>query len=430
MIKVAKKLFNNRLFYNTFVMLAGGTIMNAGNYLYHLLMGRFLGPSEYGALASLIAILYLIGIPSGTLNLVVAKMTAQFKGKNEYGKVSRLFSVLNKWIMAISIFIVLIFFLSNSIIASFLKINEVNSITALGVIFALFFLIALNRSIIQGLQKFEFLSVSNIIEMICKLGFGLLAVKLGFGVTGAILAMVLTEFLIYLITVWPLKFSWLTEPVALKIEKTIFLRNLWAPLTIFLALTSLFSIDIILVKHFLPEYEAGLYAALAVMGKVIFLASSAVVLVMYPMIAEAHAKKENYKYLFGYSFIFISIASIVLTSAYYLYPKVWIGLFFGSDYESIAPYLGPFAVFISLYSLINLFVNFFFAITKIIFIPLLILAAASQVIFISIFHQSIYQIITVSIIVSALLLFSLILIFIKEIAEMRYNSKKCDTQKS
>ena len=61
-MKLIKKLINHPLFSGSAIVFVGNMTANVVNYLYHLIMGRMLGPVEYGVLASLYSVLYLVGI--------------------------------------------------------------------------------------------------------------------------------------------------------------------------------------------------------------------------------------------------------------------------------------------------------------------------------------------------------------------------------
>jgi len=66
----------------SFIVFAGSIITSLGAYLFHLSMGRLLGPVDYGILESLISIMYFLGIPVGVLSLVVVKYVAQEKKRH------------------------------------------------------------------------------------------------------------------------------------------------------------------------------------------------------------------------------------------------------------------------------------------------------------------------------------------------------------
>ena len=52
---------------------------------------------------------------------------------------------------------------------------------------------------------------------------------------------------------------------------------------------------LILVKHFFSPHDAGIYAGLSLIGRVIFFFSAPIASVMFPVIVQKYARKENYE---------------------------------------------------------------------------------------------------------------------------------------
>ena len=53
--------------------------VNASNYLFHVVISRLLGPSDYGALAALLAVVLVFSIPLGVIQTAVADKTATLR---------------------------------------------------------------------------------------------------------------------------------------------------------------------------------------------------------------------------------------------------------------------------------------------------------------------------------------------------------------
>jgi len=172
--------------------------------------------------------------------------------------------------------------------------------------------------------------------------------------------------------------------------------------------------DVILVKHFFEPHQAGLYGGLSLIGRVIFYFTNSIPLVMFPLVVKRKAKGENIASLFYLAMFLVTLPSVLITAFYYLLPELSINVFLGKNYLSIIPYLGFFAVFMTIFSILNVCVNFFLSIGKTkVYIPI-IATTIAQVVLIYIFHNSFFQIIGVSLAVSLLLLFYLLITFAKE----------------
>lgn len=410
MKRIKSLIFKNQLLTGSLVMIIGSVFVNAGNYAYHLLMGRMLGPVNYGTLNSLIAIFYLLAIPSVALITVVVKFTTVYKAQNDYRRLYSLFRYFGEKFFLLGIAVLLFFILAKDLIASFLNIRETGAVVLVGSFLLLSLLSTINNGILQGLLNFNFLAANNVFSTLLKVGFGILLVRMGFSVDGAILAVLIAYILPYLISLHPLRFLWQYKPKTIRVERRE-LFNYAVPVTVAaLGMTSLYSTDIILVKHFFPAFEAGLYGALSVVGKIIFFASGTLGIVMFPIISEKFERNKEYHSVLYQAMFLVMISSLLLITVYFLWPKLMIWLLYGSSYLEGASYLGLFAVFISVFSLSNLLVQFFLSVrkTKISFLTLG--AAALQGILIWFFHDSIFQVIWVSLGVTTLL-FALLLLY-------------------
>ena len=148
-------------------MFASFSIVNLGNYFYHLLMGRMLGPADYGVLSSLISLVYFFGVPVGAVGLSVVKYVSVLKSdKNELA--SFYFWLMKKaLVVALAVFAFLL--LLSPLFASLIKLDSpllvivVLSASLMGAF------VAFNLSFFQGLLKFFQHAVINSVLIIAKL---------------------------------------------------------------------------------------------------------------------------------------------------------------------------------------------------------------------------------------------------------------------
>ncbi len=135
---------------------------------------------------------------------------------------------------------------------------------------------------------------------------------------------------------------------------------------------------------------------------------------MFPLIVKRHTNKENFNNLFYIALIIVLIPSVLITVFYFIFPEFTIKLFLGgAGYQSIAPYLGLFGILLTIYSINNVFVNFFLSVKKTLISIVVLFFASAQIILIYIYHDNFSQIVYVSIITSVLLLGSLMLYYLK-----------------
>jgi hypothetical protein len=135
---------------------------------------------------------------------------------------------------------------------------------------------------------------------------------------------------------------------------------------------------------------------------------------MFPLIVKKHAKNENYNNIFKMAIAMVFIPSVFISIFYFLYPNLSISFIVKNEmYQSASGLLGLFGIFITIYSLITLFVYYFLSIKKTnVYVPVL-LAALSQLFLITLYHDSLFIVVIISLSVVLILLTTLIIYYIK-----------------
>lgn len=392
------------------LMIGGAFAAQSGAYLYHLIVGRMLPPSEYGILQSLISFSNIITVPLVMLNMMMVKFVSQFAGYGADGKISYLYHRLTVWFWRILCSGGVVFLLLSGPVLSFLHIPSFGSFVFLDI--ALFFglLQILNRSIIQGISRFVELVIANVLESYGKLLLGIIAVWVGWGSTGAFGAFVLAGAFTYVYTLIVIRKTVTKIEVPAEIGWKRIGKDSLSSFIMTVSMISLFNVDVVLVRHFLPE-DAGLYAALSVLGKIIYFGSAPIANTMLPLVSEAYAKKDGYHRMFLASLFLTVLLAGGISAVFWTFPEVAIRMLIGSKYIMAAPYLPFFSVFLSACALINIVTMFYFGthrMTPILFMPV---AAIAQAGMLWIFHESLIRVITVSLVVTTSLLCVLLLYY-------------------
>jgi len=411
-IKQAKKLFKNPLAKGTLIIFAGNLLINLFNYLFHVLTGRLLGPEKYAVIASLISLFYIISFPSGIINTIVVRKTAILSSKKDFGSIKTIFKFLLKKIALFNLLFLIVFFLLQQPIANFLKIENSFLVFLLALTFAFSLLAVLGGAILQGLLKFLHYSFLNNLSAFLRIVLTVLAIIWGFNTVGVMWGMVLSGLFGFLLSFYFLKFIFAEKDTKHTFHLQSYFSTIWVVIA-FLGMNLLINGDVMLVKHFFPSFEAGLYAALATMGKVVFFASSSVSTVLLPLASKKKETGISSKKELLFSQLVIFLMSLGLVIVYFLKPELVIKIFYGRDYFRVAPYLGLMGIYFLFYNLAYLFLNFFIAVQqkKVLLLPFFF--ALSQVVLIFFFHQTFYQILTIMISMAALLFLSFSLYYLR-----------------
>ena len=400
MKKHLKNLIYHPLFSGSAIMIIGSNSVSVLNYLYHLILGRLLGPEGYGELASLISLIGLLGIVPSSINLVIVKYVSSTKDNEE---INNLTSWLNSKLLKVSFLFFTVILLASPAISSFLHINRIIYLVFISLSF-LFSLQALfNRAILQGFLKFKELIFSVLAENITKLIISVFLVYLGFSVGGAMVAFLIATIVGWYITSSYLKFSKTTHTIVPKNIKSMVQYSI--PVFVqAISMTSLYSSDIILVKHFFSSFDAGIYASISTLGKIIFFGAGPISAVMFPLVSQRQSKGLNHYSIFVMSFLATLILAVVVLIIYWLAPQFAIELLYGKLYLVGANLLIWYGIFITLFTLSVLLISYGLSVGRIKIVYFSVVAALAQILLILFFHSSLIQVITISIVVSALLL--------------------------
>lgn len=377
-------------------------IVNIVNYTYHLVMGRVLGPADYGVLASIYSILYLVSIIPSSASVAIVKFISSAKSERE---VYSTYKSISKLIFNIALICSVIILLSSPLIATFLHIANFWIITLISPILFLSLIALVNQSTSQGLLKFTGLVMPNFVSAVVKLVLGLALVFAGWSVFGATFAVVIGAILSYFYSLWFIKRN-LKPTVLVDFDLKPFLKYSAPVLFQAFAFTSLFTTDVILVKHFFPPFEAGIYAALSTLGKIIFFAVSPIAATMFPIVAGRKSRGEKYGKVFLASFGVTLTVSVIVVLFYWLFPNIAIGVLYGKAYLSASTELVWMGIFILFYTLSNILVNFSLSLgrIKIVWFPLSV--AVLQILALWFWHGSILQVIQVSLVLTIVLFFA------------------------
>lgn len=413
---IVKKLIFTKTGQGSLIMIVGSILVGTINFFFHLIFNNILGPTKYGEVATLISIFTISSVSVIALSTVVVKYTSTYKGKGDYSSIKTLLTELTKKLSFIGILIFSLFFIFSSFIKDFLNLDSSYPVVMLGLSILFAFLFYINMGVLQGLLDFTFYTISNLIMASFRIIFPLIAVIiLKFSVTGVMFAVALSILVAYLFSFYPLKFL-AGEKGKGELEWKGLLKFTAATLVTVLGLGVLSSVDLILVKHFFDPKEAGIYASASIIGKIILFSTAPIVQIMFPLVSERHAASRGYLHLLFYSLALVSLAGGVITLAYFLFPTLIVTVMLPKS-AGIIPYLGLFGILISIYSLVNVFVNFFLSVNKTAVAYSTIGAGFLLTVLLWFYHSSLTQVIMVGILVNLLLLSYLVLYFLLNYAK-------------
>lgn len=412
MKKYYNLLANNAFISGSFFMVIGFNIANVLNLLFIIFMNQKLSPSDFGILLSLVSLITLTTSPAGAVMPTIVQFAASFYAKNELEKVKGLFLRMIRLSAGIGISILVILLFFSEQVSRFFQIENSNLLVISGFTILFGYLVIICSSFLQAKLEFKRISIINFVGTLLKLLLGITLVVLSYKVIGAVWAYFLSYFVPFFLSFFPLR-TLLKKEVKTTHSQIRDLIKYGLPAAIALfGLASFITTDILLAKHFFTPENAGNYANLSLIGRMIFFLTGSLSNVMFPLIVQKHARGEDYRSTLLFSLALVIFPSVILTILYFLFPTTFI-LLIGrqKSYLVNAHDLGYFAIFITIYAVSNVFTNFFLAIKKTsVYIPIIFFAIL-QAVFIWLYHKNPMEIIVVSIVSSSLLLLTYLLYY-------------------
>lgn len=390
-------------------VLFSSVFSNASAYLYHLFVGRILGPTAYGELGALLSLFYILNVVSGAVLNILTKYFSEFSLTHDTGQTKQLL-IQSTWYLGIFSGIGLAFILIvNTSVSSFLNLSSLQYLPIVYGIFIIGLLTFVPTGALQGYQRFVPLSICTNVGGVLRLIFCITGAF--FGVFWTLIANVASSIITYVLTWIPMRFALATRSTKLVISKRGALEYSIPTILATFGITMLYSVDVLLVKHFFSSEEAGLYASLSVLGKIIYFMSYAITVVLFPTIVKrVTAKKPIRKYVVT-SLGVVGGISCILTVAYFLFPQVVVEVLFGNRFGAVVPYVGSFGVFITFFTLSNVLILICLAANSVNVWMLSFAASVMQILLIYTRHNSIHDIIFNNTLVTGVLFCLLVLYY-------------------
>ncbi len=406
-----QKILKSKLLGGSLTLLAGSGLVGVTNLVYNVATARILGPSGFAHATAVYTLLMLLSAITLSFQVVCAKYVARADTVEQRAEI---FASLHQrsWLAGIGIGLLL--FVGEQAITVYLNLPDkvLISLLALGTTF--YIPLGVRRGYIQGIHAFGPLAINFMLEGVVRVG-GLFALTaMGLGVKGAVLASVLAVIASYFVA-WP---SPGIASFSLRAASIPFLEGLQA-IVFFSGQTVINNFDIVLVKHFFPPVEAGVYAAVSLVGRLVNMCAWSVVNTMFPVSAAAKGEDGENNHVLFTSLTLVSIILTTLIGALWMIPNFLWKTMFGSHfavghYGNLASLLIMYAITTGIYSLSSVMITYEMS-RKIANTSYLQLAfSGALAIGICIFHHTLRQVILVQLVLMIVLLVILTIPLIRQ----------------
>lgn len=267
---------------------------NVGNFVFHIYMSRNLGADGYGALTALLSLLYVLSIPTMTIQASLAQFIAAHAAVDERGVARAYFSGGLRRMAALGAVVAVALLAAARPVSAYLHVADSRPVTLLALLLGLSLLAPVYWAGLQGLRLFHALGGCMLLSLGIKCGAGIGMVMLGGAVPSVLLALVLAVVVGMLVARPYIRHGWQAAPAPATPPQFRPLFVYAVPVSLgFLALAPYANLDIILARHYLPAVDAGHYASTMILGKAFLFLPVGIVLALFPNVAHAVARDED-----------------------------------------------------------------------------------------------------------------------------------------
>ncbi len=352
-------------------------LANATDFAFHFWMGRFLIPTDFAILQTLNSVLLVYVTVNGVFQPAVALFVAEARGTARHASMSAIFQTFLRAALWLGLGMALLVFIFSNHLASWLNLPAWSiQISAIMIFLSTLRPVALG--VLQGQERFIPFGVARLLTALGRFILGVVLVESGLGLRGAVISYpigwllgILAAFLALGHVIWKHSDQ---VPGLLRRGAELSLYALLA----YLAFMSLTSLDLVWVNRTLGGDQAGAYASLVLLRRVIALLPSVAVTVMFPRVAAVLVSGRLPDRLLATTAGIILAAGGALTCLYFFYGDQIILSIFGTAYLPAAPLLGWMGLAMIGISLSAIWMNYYLAEKPAFFVSFLIAAVALE----------------------------------------------------
>jgi hypothetical protein len=297
------------------ILLFSTGLVAATNLLYNILIARMLGAAGFGDASALYTLLMMLAAITLSFQIVTSKFIAR---NSEILVRAQIYaSMLRRaWLAGIGIAVLLA--AGGAYLKSYFNLPAQHDLVLLAIATGVYIPVGVRRGRMQGCYDFRGLAINVVVEVMVKFGAALLFLHLGMGVTGVMTAVLLSIVAAYFAGRPGVQYR--VKPGA--IEFSHFGEGMQAVLY-FVGQVILSNLDILLVKHFFRVSEAGIYAAVALVGRVVFMLSWSVVSSMFPVTASQTDRRVGRSMLYTGLLLVGGVTSLFIAAVALVPEAVW-----------------------------------------------------------------------------------------------------------
>lgn len=340
-------------------MVRGGSVLgmsmllaNGGNYALNLYLGRVMTPAEFADASLMVTLLFTLTSVALCLQLVASRFVARSDQLGFSGDADALVRRLRRIALLAGLLTAAVLVLGAPFWSGVFRTLSPWPFVLLGAGVPFWLVQAVGRGVLQARLRFGTLAASFLVEMVTRVGLGVLLVAAGFGVHGATVALSVS----FLVTCAVVSRAVRSPrgPTGPGVDGSE-VRAYAALVSVMLAGQIIANTsDVLVAKAVLAPSEAGVYAAVALVGRAVFFLAWSVATVVFPVVVRRHvAGRGSGRLLRGGMLAVGAIGATCSLGAAWIGGPL-LGVVLGPAYGQLSGALAAYAAVTTLFALGNL----------------------------------------------------------------------------
>jgi O-antigen/teichoic acid export membrane protein len=339
----------------TFVGIAAA---NGANYIFNFVAARSLGPRSYADVATLTALVALIGLPLAAIQFVVARDVARLVVARGPSAVATYTGRALATVAAFGVVGTTVFLLAVPLVGSALHIKSTPAIVLTALLTAGAFVAPVLVGTSQGLQRFGIVAAAVAVGPLIRIPLVVAALDAGWGVAGAMGATLVSGAISVAIPAALLGRRYVRARLRPEVPSWLTVREVAPVLIGVLALTGLTTDDVIVAKAVFTDHTAGIYSSASLIGRVLLYLPGAIVTVLLPKVASRAAANRDTGDILRSSLLVTFAFCCAGCLIYALFGPLVVRIDFGPSYAAAADLLWMFGLAMTAYAVLNVLLTY------------------------------------------------------------------------
>ncbi len=373
------------------------------NFLFNAYLGRVLKFEEFALISLIGSFLAISSMFSGAFSTTINYKSGFLIGKYGENSAYNFWKKIRVRGLLMGVTAMILWLLLSPILENFFKASDIIPLILFSPILLIVLTTAADNGYLAGKFRFGSIAIINIVEPLVKLTAAIVLVKLGLSQL-TYTAIPLSIIAIFLLG-WYLAFA--KKPNGEEGKKTPIINDRFPQKFYLVSFLTGFSIifftnvDVILANHYLSSFEAGQYALVSLIGKMIYFFGSFASTFITPLVSRNEGQNKNSDSILYYTLLSTALLVLIGFIVLGVFGHITAPILFGSKANSITRYLLLVCSALALFTISKVFTSFYLIKKHFTFSLTSLLISIVATIAIAFFHHSLSEFILVMSIVWA-----------------------------